>query len=159
RFGGLRVPHGMVFGPDPDGTLSNNLYIVSTQTNSVMRFGVVPGLPSPITGGNPPGDATFIGTAGGLRDPRALLFRPPGTAPINDILVSSFDSASNRSEVLSFDQATGASNGVFITNGSGGLVEPDGLTLGPDVNNDTFSEVYVSSRATDQVLRYDGRTG
>jgi glucose/arabinose dehydrogenase len=41
----------------------------------------------------------------------------------------------------------------FITAGSGGLSQPTGVTLGSDGN------VYVSSRATNQVLRYNGSTG
>lgn len=41
----------------------------------------------------------------------------------------------------------------FVISGSGGLDDPTGLTFGPDGN------LYVSSRNTDQVLRYNGVTG
>ena len=42
---------------------------------------------------------------------------------------------------------------VFVTLGSGGLDDPEGLTFGPDGN------LYVASTATDEILRYNGSTG
>lgn len=43
--------------------------------------------------------------------------------------------------------------GDFVTAGSGGLDGPAGLAFGPD------GDLFVSSRITGQVLRYDGTTG
>src|SRR4029079_3559565 len=47
----------------------------------------------------------------------------------------------------------------FVTDGSGGLVTPNGSTFGPDGNGDGVQDLYVSSRDTDAILRYDGVTG
>ncbi len=66
-----------------------------------------------------------------------------------DLLVSSGGLAS----VARFDAATGAPLGLFVTQGEGGLVTPDGLAWGPDGN------LYVSKERDSAVLRYDGKTG
>jgi len=41
----------------------------------------------------------------------------------------------------------------FVSSGSGGLNDPEGLVFGPDGN------LYVASEITDEILRYDGTTG
>lgn len=50
---------------------------------------------------------------------------------------------------------TGGFGGDFIAPGSGGLLDPDDLTFGPDGN------LYVSSgsNSSGKILRYDGKTG
>src|SRR5262245_13701125 len=53
-------------------------------------------------------------------------------------------------QVLGYD-GNGAPTGVFAS--GGGLVNPVGLTFGPDGN------LYVASGNTNQVLRFDGRSG
>ena len=66
------------------------------------------------------------------------------------VYVSSFDNDS----VLKFDAETGASLGVFVPSGSGGLNGPTGLTFGPD------GHLYVSSFVfNNTVMKYDGQTG
>ena len=66
------------------------------------------------------------------------------------VYVSSFDNDS----IVKFDADTGASLGVFISSGSGGLNGPTGLTFGPD------GDLYVSSFTFNfSVLKYDGETG
>ncbi len=57
--------------------------------------------------------------------------------------------------VVVIDRQTGAYVKDFIAAGSGGLVDPDDLTFGPDGN------LYVSSgtNTTGQILRYNGTTG
>jgi len=73
------------------------------------------------------------------------------SAPPPTLLVS--NTLSNN--VVSLNSATGAYLGDFIAADSGGLTDPDDLTLGPD------GHLYVSS-GTDtngQILRYDGKTG
>jgi DNA-binding beta-propeller fold protein YncE len=66
-----------------------------------------------------------------------------------DLLVGS----NKNSMILRFDDKTGAFLGPFVPSGSGGLVNPGGLAIGPDHN------LYVASNGTNQVLRYDGGTG
>jgi hypothetical protein len=54
---------------------------------------------------------------------------------------------------LTYDAATGAFAGVFVSSNSGGLSSPHSLRFGPD------GHLYVASRGTDSVKRYDGSTG
>src|SRR5262245_4837577 len=80
----------------------------------------------------------------------ALLLLPmlsPGILAQGEILVSSRFT----DQVLRYDLASGAFLGVFAS--GGGLVNPVGLTFGPDGN------LYVASGETDRVLRYDGGSG
>src|SRR5258708_27259451 len=83
----------------------------------------------------------------------ALLATLLGTAAAGaaraDLLVSSGGLAS----VARFDAATGAPLGLFVTQGEGGLVTPDGLAWGPDGN------LYVTNDSDNPVLRYDAHTG
>jgi sugar lactone lactonase YvrE len=57
--------------------------------------------------------------------------------------------------VVSLNSSTGAFLGDFIAAGSGGLTDPDDLTVGPD------GHLYVSSGTptSGQILRYHGKTG
>lgn len=66
-----------------------------------------------------------------------------------DLLVSSRDGNS----ILRFNQTSGAFLSTFVTAGSGGLSQPVGMRLGPD------GSLYVSSFGTNQILKYDGKTG
>ncbi len=66
-----------------------------------------------------------------------------------DLLVTQGLNAS----VLRYDGDTGEFVGVFIPPGSGGLLNPQELTYGPDGN------LYIASFDSGNVLRYDGRTG
>lgn len=65
------------------------------------------------------------------------------------LLVSSSDDNS----IKQYDETSGAYIRDFITSSSGGLLSPQGLTLGPDGN------LYVSSAGTNSVKKYDGTTG
>jgi hypothetical protein len=47
----------------------------------------------------------------------------------------------------------------FVTSASGGLSGPRHLLFGPDTNDDGISDLYVPSRWTNEVLKYDGTTG
>jgi hypothetical protein len=55
--------------------------------------------------------------------------------------------------VKSYNGTTGASQGDFVPNGSGGLSFPLGGAIGPDGN------LYVSNSDNEDVLRYNGTTG
>ena len=59
----------------------------------------------------------------------------------------------DQSTVLRYNGRSGAFIDVFVSPGSGGLYQPDGLAFGPDGN------LYVGSRETDSILRFHGRTG
>jgi DNA-binding beta-propeller fold protein YncE len=56
-------------------------------------------------------------------------------------------------QIVRVDDVTGAVAGVFVAPGSGGLREPPAAVSGPD------GHVYVASFGTDQVLRFNGKTG
>jgi hypothetical protein len=47
----------------------------------------------------------------------------------------------------------------FVADGSGGLSVPRMSTFGPDGNGDGVDDLYVASRLTNDILRYDGSTG
>jgi sugar lactone lactonase YvrE len=59
----------------------------------------------------------------------------------------------NDGSVARFDGGTGAFAGYLVAPGAGGLAGATGVTFGPD------GHLYVGSSRTNQVLRYDGRTG
>lgn len=64
-----------------------------------------------------------------------------------------FVSSEGTHSVKRYHGLTGAYLGDFVTPGSGGLGGPQGIAFGPDGN------LYVSSRDSDRVLKYDGRNG
>ena len=73
----------------------------------------------------------------------------PSTDADSDLLVIS----PGNSSVLRYDRTTGAFIDAFVSAGSGGLADPQGLEFGPDGN------LYVASQGSAQVLRYNGATG
>ena len=87
---------------------------------------------------------------GGLSDPRQMIIGPDGYLYV---------ASATSSRVLRFDANTGDFVDVFVSTASGGLDRPEGIAFGPDSTGDAIPEVFVSSRGTDQVLRYDGATG
>ena len=48
---------------------------------------------------------------------------------------------------------------VFTDSFSGGLSRPRTAPTGPDGNADGLQDLYVASGNTDEVIRYDGKTG
>src|SRR5262249_8993235 len=83
---------------------------------------------------------------------------PAGTAGLNlphgmafagsKLYISSYNSSS----VIRTSVSTGITDALVPTHGSG-LDSPQGLTIGPDGN------VYVSSRGTNSIMRFDASSG
>ena len=103
---------------------------------------------------------------GGLSNPDQIVFGPDGNGDDkSDIYIASGDKPENSGEptasaVLRYDGITGAFIDKFIGDNpntagdeTGGLFRPYGLAFGPDGN------FYVNSFLSDQILRYNGKTG
>jgi sugar lactone lactonase YvrE len=138
---------------NPQGTF----LVANTRGNNVLRFD-----------GN---TGNFINEfipaeSGGLSKPDTVLFGPDGNGDSKpDIYIASGDKPGKSGEtgasaVLRYDGITGAFIDKFVgdnpntaTDETGGLSRPYGLAFGPDGN------FYVSSFLTDQILRYNGKTG
>ncbi|MCP3962133.1 MAG: DUF11 domain-containing protein [bacterium] len=171
--GGVVSPEGLTFGPD------GNLYVVSRDTNQVLRYNGATGVFSGI----------FVDVAGGLSLARGLVFGPDGNlyvcnqgtgqvrryngttgafidafaapagspqmkptfGPDGNLYVADFGSG----VVRRFNGTTGVpiGTGIFVTAGSGGLSGPRGVAFDPAGN------LYVTSQFTHQVLRYQGPSG
>ncbi|WP_197491106.1 Calx-beta domain-containing protein [Planctomyces sp. SH-PL62] len=138
--GGLQNARGMDYGPD------GNLYVSvegdgtdPTVLGRVNRYDGVTGAFLGVFASDP--------TMSGAKD---VEFGPDGNLYVPNNLGNN---------VYRFDGTTGASMGVFIPSGSGGLNVPRSLIFGPDGNGDGYKDVYITSGATDSVLRYDGLTG
>jgi hypothetical protein len=126
--GGLNTPKDLVQGAD------GNIYVASSQTDSVIRY-------------SPTGQllGTFVATgSGGLARPYGLAFGPDGNLYV--------DSVTNN-DILEYNGTTGAFIGTFVSAGSGGLSSPAGMVFGPDGN------LYISSINTESVDRFAGPTG
>ncbi|MEG4112300.1 MULTISPECIES: NHL repeat-containing protein [unclassified Microcoleus] len=138
---------------NPQGTF----LVGNSRGNNVLRFD-----------GN---TGNFLGEfippgSGGLFNPDTIVFGPDGNGDDkSDIYVTSGDKPGNSGEptasaVLRYDGITGAFIDKFVGDNpntaadeTGGLFRPYGLAFGPDGN------FYVSSFLSDQILRYNGKTG
>ncbi|MFQ5607030.1 MAG: M12 family metallo-peptidase [Candidatus Zixiibacteriota bacterium] len=122
--GGSFTPFDVAVGAD------RALYVANFSGGEIVRFPLMS--PGPITKFVPPGGALAL--------PSALLFEPSGGA----LLVA--DQSDN--SVKRFDGVTGADLGVFVPSGSGGLVNPFGMLIGPNGN------LFVTS-SDNRVLEYN----
>ncbi len=114
--GGLNMAGGIVFGPD------GNLYVANQVPNDILRFSGVDGTALPADGQD---GATFV-APGQLDDPAGIVFGP-GTAPCSqDLYVVSI----NTDSVQQYDGTTGAYVGDFIPAGSSELARPRAITFG-----------------------------
>jgi sugar lactone lactonase YvrE len=144
---GLFGPTTLLFGPDANGDGSSDLYVSSFNTNSVKRFdGATGAFIDDFVTDDP---ATFdVNETGGLDGPAGLIIGPDGNFYVSSRLTNT---------VLLYDGATGAFIRAFVAddpatvdvNEAGGLEQPGGLAF------DAAGNFYVSSSATNQVLRYD----
>lgn len=127
--GGLSEARDVTFGPNGD------LFVVSRQNNSVMRYDGQTG--AFISQFVSPG-------SGGLIFPNALAFDSQG-----NLYVTSPES----NQVLRYDGTTGAFLGVFVSAGAEGMLRAAGVTFGPDGN------IYVADSRLNMVLRFQGPEG
>jgi DNA-binding beta-propeller fold protein YncE len=150
--GGLSIPTQLVFGPSVEDAGRLDLYVVSTGTNSVLRYDG--------TTGNFLGEFVASGN-GGLEGPVTMTFGPDG-----DLYVADFYSTDLA--VKRFEGPSGLTPGAFIDTfvpaGSGGLRAPSGLIFGPDGNHDGQLDLYLAEVAANgfikaSVKRYDGVSG
>jgi hypothetical protein len=119
--GGLSRAGGSVFGPD------GNLYVASTDSNSILRYDGVTGEFK---------DAFVTSASGGLQTPYGLAFGPDG-----NLYVSSWGNG----EVLYYN----GSSGAFLGTVASGLSQPIGLTFGAD------GSLYIAEQGNNDVLRYN----
>ena len=138
---------------NPQGTF----LVSNSRGNNVLRFDG--------NTGNYLGEFIPPGS-GGLSNPDQIVFGPDGNGDDkSDIYIASGDKPGNSGEptasaVLRYDGITGAFIDKFVGDNpntagdeTGGLFRPYGLAFGPDGN------FYVNSFLSDQILRYNGKTG
>lgn len=178
--GGLFTPRSAIFGPDGNGDGIGDLYVPSASSNEVLRYDGITGAFI---------DAFVTAGSGGLNSPGGLAFGADGNLYVSSFsgnqvlrydgvtgafidaiasglngplgITTASDGAlyianQDANEILKYD-SSGLS--TFINAGSGGLAMPRNAMFGPDGNGDGYGDLYVASRGSEQVLRYDGRTG
>jgi DNA-binding beta-propeller fold protein YncE len=139
--GGLNQPQGLVFGPH-DGNLhvASGELSPSDQHTAVLRYDGATG--------------AFIdefANSGSIDGPHAVIFGPDGHLYVAQGLGSA-------GEVVRYHGTTGAFMDEFVPANSGGLARPFALVFGPSGRGARL-DLYVVSRLTDSVKRYDGTSG
>jgi hypothetical protein len=145
--GGLDDPWAMAFGPD------GNVYVTSLATDNVLRFDGVTGAFI---------DQYVATGVAGLKDSKDVLFGPDGHLYVSNSAAAG--GVPGPHEVLRFQGPLGTSPGaplpapgragaVFVSDGSGGLNNPNGLAFGPDAH------LYVANTFGDSINRYNSSTG
>jgi WD40 repeat protein len=134
---GLAGVNGLFFGPD------GNLYVNSVGNSTVMRYDGTTGAPLPAPGQT---GAFFVSAHSGGLD---LPYGQSAFGPDGNLYVASYATSS----LLRYDGSTGAFLDAFVPGGSGGLLQPIGLSFGPDGN------LYLVSQGSGNILRYDGSPG
>lgn len=141
--GGLNQPQGLVFGPE-----DHNLYVASGEFapssdphTAVLRYDGTTG--------------TFIdqfANSGHITGPHAVIFGPDGNLYVGDDFGTD-------SHVARYNGTTGAFMDDFVPPNGGGLRGPFSLVFGPSGRAPGKLDLYVVSRGTDSIKRYDGTTG
>jgi hypothetical protein len=129
----VQGPQSIVEGPD------GLLYVCAEKVDRVVRIDPQGSVVLDIFVQDVP--LTPADENGPLDGPTAAVFGPDG-----DLFVASFET----DQILRFDGASGAYEGVFVTAGLGGLDGPD---AGTKFGQDGF--LYVPSFWNDRILRYD----
>ncbi len=153
--GGLTTISNIAFGPGPD------LYVTDSTANAVFRYDGATGASKPAMGQT----GAIFATGSGLTAPRALAFSPDNS----HLFVTSFNAATNTSQILEFDASSGAFIGVFASNvatastPASPLFNPQGMFVSTDAN--LVQDLYVTNAAApgpggfNQILRYNLATG
>jgi hypothetical protein len=149
--GGLSIPTQLVFARSIEDLGRLDLYVVSTGTDSVLRYD---GTTGEFLG-------EFVASSSGLEGPVTMTFGPDGNAYVANFYSSDLS-------VKRFQGPAGPSPGAFIDtfvpSDSGGLRAPSGLIFGPDGNGDGHLDLYLAEVAVNgyikaSIKRYDGLTG
>lgn len=125
------------FGPDGNDDGVQDLYVVSGRTNEILRFdGISGGLI----------DIFVTAGSGGLLDPVDLRFGPDG-----HLYVTSGGTKRKPAPnaILRYNGETGVFLDTFVT----------GLGKAISFDFDDRGDLFVANRDTNEVLRFDGRTG
>jgi DNA-binding beta-propeller fold protein YncE len=150
--GGLSIPTQLMFGPSVEDPDRLDLYVVSTGTDSVLRYDGTTGVFL--------GEFVASGSAG-LEGPVTMTFGPDGNLYVANFYSSDLSVRRFRGPA---DPAPGEFIDLFISAGSGGLRAPSGLIFGPDGNSDGYPDLYLAEVAVNgfikaSVKRYNGFTG
>ena len=136
---GLVDPAGIAFGgPDNDLFVSSGLAEDGGGGNQILRFdGATGAFEAVVDPAN----------AAGLDDPEALAFGPDG------LLYVASTPEEGPGEVIRYNPANNSFVDKFIPKANSDILDPTGLVFGPD------GDLFLSSAATSEVKRYDGKTG
>jgi sugar lactone lactonase YvrE len=140
---GLDHPWMMTFGPD------DRLYVAGIMSNNIVSW-------DPDTGEVD----TFIPPTAGLWTPKGIAFDAAGTMYVANADRGTTDTSSQQDQVLKFAGPAGGPNGepagtplgVFVSQGSGGLDNPNHLAF-------YGNHLYVTNTRGDSINRYDAATG
>ena len=141
---GIIEPTGLVFA-DQSGDGVPELYVSGFASDNVVQYDY-----SPLSGIFTFRRHLVLPGRGGLNGPMGLSFMPDGRLYV---------ASANTDSILRYNGTTGVFVNAFIPAGLGGLNEPHYFVVGPDANGDGDDELYVTSFASDSVLRYNARTG
>jgi DNA-binding beta-propeller fold protein YncE len=149
--GDLSLPYAVLYGPH-----DHNVYVSSGQfggpghLKAILRYDGATG--------------AFLGQFADsthLTSPRGIIFGPDGNLYVAD---GNDDTLTGKGiddgRIVRYNGVTGAFIDEFVPiSGNGGMSHPQGLVFAPSVENPNKLDLYVSSAATNSVLRFDGTTG